>query len=282
MGGLIAVSGATGQIGGRVVKRLDESGAHYRLIMRNPQKCPAAGVDAALGDFEHPDTMREALRAVDTFFFVSASESKHRKDMQRRVVEAAVDAGVRRIVYLSFVAAAPECTFTFGRDHWHTEQAIRDSGVDFVFLRDNMYQDMVPLFVGEDGVIRGPAGDGRVGAVARDDVADVAAAVLTGDGHDGQTYDVTGPEAFSLFEAAELMSDVTGRPVTYYPESLEEAYASRASYGAEEWEVDGWVSSYAAIAAGELNIVSDVVERIAGHPATHFREYLWSAFPKST
>lgn len=181
--------------------------------------------------------MRAALAGVRTFLFVSASESRDRADQQRAVVRAAVEAGVRRIVYVSFVGAGPECTFTFGRDHWWTEQEIRASGLDFTFLRDNFYQDMLPLLAGEDGVIRGPAGDGRIGAVARDDVADVAAAVLTATGHDGHTYDVTGPRAITLTEAAAMISDATGSTITYHPETLDEAYASRAGYGAEDWEV---------------------------------------------
>ena len=87
-------------------------------------------------------------------------------------------AGVERIVYLSFYGASPDSTFTFGRDHWHTEQHIRGSGVAFVFLRDNLYLDVVPLLDSPEGVIAGPAGDGRVAAVARDDVADAAVTVL--------------------------------------------------------------------------------------------------------
>ncbi len=114
-------------------------------------------------------------------------------------------------------------------------------------------------------MIRGPAGDGRVAAVARADVADVAVAVLTSDGHDGKTYDLTGPEAFTLGEAAAELSRAWGRPVTFENETLDEARASRAGSGAEAWEIEGWVTSYAAIAAGELDVVSDVVERIAGH-----------------
>ncbi|WP_278313865.1 SDR family oxidoreductase [Lolliginicoccus levis] len=274
MSGVIAISGATGQIGGRVAQRLAGSGARQRLIVRDPEKVKLPGVDIALGDFGHPDTIRQALDGVDTFFFVSAPETRDRAEVQRRVVEAAAEAGVRRIVYVSFVSAAPECTFTFGRDHWHTEQAIRAAGVDFTFLRDNLYQDVIPLFAGEDGMIRGPAGDGKIGAVTRDDVADVAAAVLTQDGHDGESYDVTGPRAFTLHEAAEMITTITGKHTTYYAESLDEAYASRERFDAENWEIDGWVTSYAAAATGELDIVTDVVQRIAGHPATDFRDFL--------
>jgi uncharacterized protein YbjT (DUF2867 family) len=185
-----------------------------------------------------------------------------------------VAAGVRRIVYTSLVGAAPGATFTFARDHWHTEQHIRSTGVDFTFLRDNLYLDFVPGFVGADGVIRGPAGDGRVAAVARDDVAAVAAAVLTSDEHSGATYDLTGPNAFTLAEAAAVLTDAWGRKVRYEAETLDEAYRSRESYGAPAWEVAGWVTSYAAIASGELSQVSTAVRDITGLEPTGLEEYV--------
>lgn len=92
--------------------------------------------------------------------------------------------------------------------------------------------------------------------------------------HDGRTYDLTGPEALSLAEIAQTISDVTGRPVRYHAETLEEAYASLARYGAPEWQVDAWVSTYTAVGAGEMAAVSDAVPTLAGHPATALREPL--------
>jgi NAD(P)H dehydrogenase (quinone) len=177
-----------------------------------------------------------------------------------------VAAGVAHIFYTSFQGAAPDCTFTFGRDHFHTEEHIKATGVTHTFLRDNLYLDFMPLLCGADGVIRGPAGDGRVAAVARDDIAEVATAVLTGDGHENQTYDLTGPEAFTLAEAAEEIARASGRLVTFEDETVEEAYASRRPSGAADFEIDGWVSTYTAIAAGELDAVSDCVERFVDRP----------------
>jgi len=141
-------------------------------------------------------------------------------------------------------------------------------------LRDNFYADFVPLMVGEDGAIRGPAGDGRASVVARDDVADVAVRVLLEGGqHDGQTYGLTGPEALSLHEMAALLS-TPDRPVTYVNETLEEAYASRAVYGAPDWQVDAWVSTYTAIARGDAEVVTGDVERVTGQPARSLADLL--------
>jgi NAD(P)H dehydrogenase (quinone) len=205
---------------------------------------------------------------------VSAGETGDRARRHASAVDAAVAAGVERIVYLSFLNAARDATFTFAKDHWLTEEHVRSTGVGYTFLRDGPYLDYFPALAGADGVIRGPAGEGRVGAVARDDVAEVAVAVLLGEGYDGRTYDVTGPEAISLREAAEVLSRVTGREVAYHPETIQEAYESRSSYGAPEWEVEGWVTSYTAIAAGELDVVSTTVGELTGHPPMGLPEFL--------
>ena len=220
--------------------------------------------------------MRQAFEGADTVFFVSGREAQDRLQHHLSVVEAAAAAGVRRIVYTSFLAAAVDSTFTLGRDHYATEQAIRSTGMDFTFLRDSLYLDVMPLAVWEDGVIRGPAGDGRVACVARQDVADVAGAVLTGSGHEGQTYALTGPVAMTFTEIAAELSSLTGRPVRFENETLDEARASRAGFGAPDWEVEGWVSSYAAVAAGDLDVVSDDVPRLTGHPARSLADVLAS------
>jgi len=270
-----AVTGATGELGGRVARRLADRGVPQRLVVRDPARAPelpgAETVQAAYGDGEG---LRRAFDGVATLLLVSASEARHRVRLHTGAVDAAMAAGVERIVYTSFLGCAPEATFTFARDHWHTEEHIRATGVRHTFLRDSLYLDVLPMFAGVDGVIRGPAGEGRVGAVARDDIADVAAAVVLGDGHDGRTYDVTGPEAITLGQVAEELSRVTGRTISYHAETLPEAYGSRSSYGAPEWEVTGWVTTYAAVAFGELDVVSDTVATVAGHPPMALADYL--------
>jgi NAD(P)H dehydrogenase (quinone) len=273
---VIAVTGATGELGGRVARGLAALDVPQRLLVRDPARAPRLAHSELVSVPSYGDgaAMRDALRGIDTLFLVSGREQLDRVREHVSAIDAAVAAGVLRIVYTSFAAAAPDTTFTFGRDHFHTEQHIRATGARFTFLRDNLYLDYVPLLVGGDGVIRGPADDGRVAAVARDDVADVAIAVLTSDAHDGQAYDVTGPEAFTLTEAAAELSRATGRSITFEHETLEQARASRAGSGAADWEIEGWVTSYAAIANGDLERVSDTVERVAGHAPISLAEFL--------
>ncbi|MCX4674355.1 SDR family oxidoreductase [Streptomyces sp. NBC_01433] len=277
-GPLIAVTGASGAVGGRVARRLARTGVPVRLLGRDPSRLPdlPGAVHAPAAPYGDPEAMRLALDGAHTLFLVSAHESPDRVGQHTTAVDAAVAVGVERIVYVSFLGAAPDATFTFARDHWHTEAHIRTSGLRHTFLRDSWYLAGLPAMTGADGILRGPGGDGRVAAVAHEDIADAATAVLLDEGtvHDGRVYDLTGPEAFTLAEAAEVLGRFAGRAVRYVPETREEAYASRAGYGAEDWEVAGWVTSYEAIATGEMAAVSDAVPALTGHPAKSLATYL--------
>lgn len=221
------------------------------------------------------ESAERALRGVKTLFMVSATESTDRVDQHRAFVDAAVRADVGHIVYTSFISAAPDAVFTFARDHYATEEHIKASPLGWTFLRDNFYLDFMPGFVGDDGVIRGPAADGRCAMVARADVARTAAAILREpDEHHGKTYDITGPEALTMTEVAEILSSAEGRHITFHNETIEEAYESRRSYPAADWEYDAWVSTYTAIAAGQMSQLSGDVEAVTGQPPMSLAEYL--------
>ena len=273
---LIAVTGATGYVGGRVASLLAARGAFLRLVVRDPARAPRldrAEVRRA-SSYGAADEMRAALEGAHTLFLVPAEESTDRVEQHKTAVDAAVAAGVERIVYLSFIGASAEATFLLVRDHWATEEHVRASGARWTFVRMSLYLDFVPSMVSPDGVIAGPADDGRFGGVTRADVADVVAAVLVGKGHDGAIHDVTGGEALTFAGAAAELSRLSGRGIAFHDETLEEARASRAGYGAPDWQLDAWISTYTAVAAGELDLVTDTVERLAGHPPTTLADYV--------
>jgi NAD(P)H dehydrogenase (quinone) len=279
---LIAITGSTGQVGSRVATRLAALGARQRLVVRDPQRAPhVAGAEVRVASgYAATDEMRAALDGVHTVFLIPARESANRLAEHLSAVDAIVAAGAERLVYLSWINATPDSIFTLARDHYATEQHIRGTGIPFMFLRMSLYMDFIPTMVGPDGTIAGPAGDGGVAAVLRDDVADCAVAVLYGDGRLGQTHDLTGPEAFTFTEAAEVMTRISGKPIRFHNETIDEAYASRAEYGAPDWVVDGWVTTYSAIRGGELSRVSDGVRVLAGHDPVTLAEYV-AASPES-
>lgn len=270
---VIALTGSTGAVGGTAAHLLADAGVPVRLLVRDPARAPhLSGADVRQAVYGQ-DGCVSALEGVDTVFMVSGHEAADRLEQHRAFVDAAVTAGVRQLVYLSFVGASATSGFTLGRDHAATEEHIRSSGLDWTFLRDNFYAEIVPHFADDAGVIRGPAGSGRFAAVSQRDVGAVVAHVLLDPReHIGRTYDLTGPEALTFDDATAILRHITGRPYRFVDETEDEARASRAHLGAPDWQVDAWISTYTAIRDGELRHVSGDIGRLLGRPATSFDE----------
>lgn len=272
----IAVTGPTGTVGGSVARILAAEGVPLVLPVRSPDQAPHLRASLVReASYADVDAAVASLAGVELLFMVSASEEADRVATHRSFVDAAREAGVGHIVYTSFLDASPNATFLLARDHWHTEEYLRESGLSCTFLRDNLYLDLVPALAGADGVIRGPAGAGRLSAVAQADVARSAAAVLRAPGaHAGKIYHLTGPEAFTLAEAAATITDLTPATVRFEDQPHDEAIAARAHYGAPGWQVEAWVSTYTAIARGELAELSPDVERLTGRRPISLRDLL--------
>ena len=203
----IAIAGATGNIGRATALSLIDSGVDdVRLLVRSAAKIPdeLKGLPYAVCTYADDEAALAALKGVDALLMVSAKESPRRVADHRAFIDAASRARVGSIVYTSFLGAAPEAIFTHARDHFFTEEHIKASGIDWTFLRDSFYLEFFAALMAS-GEIRGPAGDGACAGVSRSDVARVAAAVLADPGaHAGKTYDLTGPEAFTMAEAARI------------------------------------------------------------------------------
>lgn len=272
----LAITGSTGAVGGRVARRLADAGVDQRLIVRDTTTAPqlAGAVPVAASDYGNYNEMITALDGVETLFLVSFREAENRLDRHFRAVDAAVAAGVERIVYLSFLKASPDSTFILGRQHSATEEHIRESGLGFTLLRSSFYADFIPFFTGDDGVIRAPAGDGKVSWICRDDIADTVVAAVQTDEYVGEALENTGPDALDFHETAAVLTRVTGRDISYVEETETEAWESRRPTGAPDWEIAGWVSSYLAVANGELSTVSDTVQRLTGRPPRDLESFL--------
>ncbi len=271
----LAVTGSTGALGGAVARLLADLAP--RLVVRDASRAPdVPGGEVVVASYGDAEAAVRALAGVEVLFMVSGAEARDRRDQHRTFISAAARAGVSHLVYTSFSGAAPDATFTLGRDHHDAEQAIAETGMTATVLRDNFYAEMLPLFADDDGVIRGPAGAGRVALVSRLDVADVAATVLRSPAeHRDAVYELTGPEALTLDEAARRAGAVVGRHLTYEKQTVDEAYASRrAAFDVPDWQLDAWVSTYTAIADGSVARVTDDVRRVTGRPARTLEQAL--------
>ena len=196
---------------------------------------------------------------------------------------------MQHLVYLSFVGASASSTFTLARTHAATEAAIQQTTMRYTFLRDNFYSEMMATIANADGIIAGPAGDGRVACVSQQDVAQAAANILAAiasgdDRHHNRSYTLTGSEALTFSDIAAVLTNITGKPHRYHNQTLAEAYASRERDYPDTpaWQIEAWVSTYTAIADGELATVSDDLPQLLGRAPRRFAEVVNSPLKNSS
>lgn len=263
---MIVVTGATGHVGGLVAEELFERGEPFRLIVRDPSRAPEfPGAEVVTADYGKPDTLAAALDEGDRVFMVSLHEGPERRvPLHRSFVEAAARAGVVQIVYLSFANAARDATFLHARSHGETEEMLADSGVPWTAIRNTMYADHIPGWFDPDGVAREPLGEARMSFSYRPELAKAIAVTLTEPGHAEQVYDITTPESVSLHDLAHIAAEVTGDPYRYEPATDEEWDERWRALGRSGWELEAGHTSYEAIRAGELDVVTDDYRRLTG------------------
>ena len=272
----IAVTGVTGNLGGMVSRLCKKNGIEVRNLARNVEKAEKLGFSNVFkSSYDKSEDTVKSLEGIEVLFMVSGSENPNRVQQHKDFIDAAKVAGVSHIIYLSFYNASKNSIFTLGRDHYATEEYIKENGFKYTFLRDNFYADFFVDLCREYGEIKGPAGNGKVSAVVRSDVSEVAAKILENPGKwENHTLNMTGPEELSMTEIVKAVSEYLGKEIKYIEETVEEAYESRKIWKAEQWEYDSWVSTYTAIAENEQSGISNDIEKVLGRKATSLAEYL--------
>ena len=272
----IAVTGVTGNLGGMVSRLCKKNGIEVRNLARNVEKAEKLGFSNVFkSSYDKSEDTVKSLEGIEVLFMVSGSENPNRVQQHKDFIDAAKIAGVSHIIYLSFYNASKNSIFTLGRDHYATEEYIKENGFKYTFLRDNFYADFFVDLCREYGEIKGPAGNGKVSAVVRSDVSEVVAKILENPGKcENQTLNMTGPEELSMDEIVKTVSKYFGKEIKYIEETVEKAYESRKIWKAEQWEYDSWVSTYTAIAENEQSGISNDIEKVLGRKATSLVEYL--------
>jgi NAD(P)H dehydrogenase (quinone) len=194
--------------------------------------------------------------------------------MHRNAFQAAQRAGVRYLIYLSTLGASPHSRFPMSRDHYESEGFLKDTGVPHAILQDSFYSELAVQMFDEDGVMKGPGGEGKVSWVGREEIAEAAAKLLASDTPLLGTFPMNGPAALSLSETAALIGSLKHRSLRYEDEPVDAAKEWRSKLGVPTWEVDTWVGSYEAIAAGEFETTDPALGTILGRPASGLQTYI--------
>lgn len=286
----ILVSGASGQLGKEVINQLlaTTDASKLAVLVRDPAKVEdlkAKGVEVLIGDYNDYDSLLKAFAGVDKLYFVSSSDIMQRVQQHENVVKAAKAAGVKHVIYTSFqrkneTASSPIAMVA--EAHIKTENWLKESGLVYTILKHGIYMDMLPMFLGEQllatGVAYLPAGDTKVAFVLRNDMAAVAAAILTTTGHENKSYLITNEVAVSFPEIAAEISKVTAKTINYVSPSQEE-YIKTLSGAGVPMEYVGMFAGFAeAFKQGEFEETNHTIEELLGRKPVTIAAYLQKVY----
>jgi uncharacterized protein YbjT (DUF2867 family) len=276
---MILVTGATGQTGGELVRRLSSRGVAVRALVRNRDKAAEIGalphVELAVGDMSRPETLDGALRGVTRAMLVSSSEPSM-QDVQCTFTDACARAKVAHVVKLSGIVAELDSPFRFARMHAAIEKHIERSGMAYTHLRAGEFMHSYfrqASIIASNGILPLPMGDARIAPIDVADVAAAAAVVLTTDGHENEAYALTGPEALSMNDVAERLSRAIGRPVRYLDVSPEDARAARIAARMPPFLVEALDELFAERRKGKESVVHDTLARVFDVKPTTFEAF---------
>ncbi len=281
---MILVTGGSGRLARRVIELLLESNAGpLATTTRNPEQLAdlaSRGVEVRQADFALPEAeLAAALRGARRMLLVSTNTLEAwgaRFRHHERAIRAAVDVGVRHIVYTSITFPYPTSPVPLAKDHFDTENLLRETGVEYTFLRNNIYADSLLFTLPEavrTGLLKAAAGEGRAAYVTREDCARAAAGALLR-GETRCSYEISGSEALSFADLARIASELSGREVAYEPLAPDLWKAELIAGGMDPMLAELWVGYDRAIGEGLLDLVTRDVERLAGTGPQKVRDFL--------
>jgi uncharacterized protein YbjT (DUF2867 family) len=273
---MILVTGGTGATGGELLRRLSARGIPVRALVRNAGRAAALsslpGVEVVEGDMARPETLAAALRGIDRAMLISSSDPAM-LDVQSNFIDAARQAGVAHVVKLSGIMPELDSPFRFARMHGQIEKHLEASGMAFTHLRAgefmSSYFRQVPNIVAR-GALFLPMENAKIASIDLGDIAEVALITLTGSGHEGKIYPLTGPEALTMAEVAEKLSKVAGKTIRYVDVAPEDAKKAQLAAGMPAYLVDALAELFAERRKGKESAVHPDTATLLGRPATSF------------
>ncbi|KGT92296.1 quinone oxidoreductase [Erwinia typographi] len=281
---MIAVTGATGQLGRLVIEALLKKvpAADIIAAVRSPEKAKdiaALGVQVRKADYSQPDTLVSAFSGVEKVLLISSSEVGAREAQHKSVIAAAKEAGVLLLAYTSLLHA-DTTPLGLGSEHRSTEQALIASGVPFAILRNGWYTENYAASIAPavaHGAFIGAAGEGKIASASRQDYAEAAAAVLTSSGAAGKTYELAGDTAYTLAEFSAEIAQKSGKEIQYVNMSQAEFSAALKGAGLPDWLAEMLADSDAGAAQGALFDDGRTLSKLIGRPTTPWQDVV-SAF----
>lgn len=287
---MILITGATGNFGRATIDFLLKKGipeSNIAALVRDSAKAEDLknkGVIIKIGDYDNFASLLSAFKGVDKLLLISGSDIVKRGIQQENAVKAAKEAGVNHIVYTSFERKNETGTSPIAilaKAHIDTEKNIKVSGLTYTILRDNLYADVLPMFMGEKVLETGiflPAGDGKASFATRLDMAEAAANILSGEGHENKEYSLANDTNYSLSDVASLLSELTGKRVMYHSPSAEVFTETQSKAGVPK-EMIGMSAGFCeAIRQGEFSTTKSDLQFLLGRKPTTLKEYLKSVY----
>lgn len=289
---MILVTGATGQLGGIVVENLLKkvAASEIAVLVRDAAKAEhlaAQGIEVRVGSYFDKASLASALQGIEKVLLISSNDFNDRLGQHKNVVDAAKNAGVEHILYtgvaMKDINASPLQPLL--GDHFQTEDYIKESGLTYTFLQNNLYFEVIPMFVGagvlETGIFF-PAGEGKVAFASRQELGEATATILTTNGHENKAYPLTGSEAYSFGEIAAELSTLSGKNVPYISPEPAAFEGALKQFGLPEGIILMSVLFAAGIKNDDLAQSSPVLETILGRKTTPLSVFLKEAFALET
>jgi uncharacterized protein YbjT (DUF2867 family) len=276
---MILITGASGRVGGATLKQLSNRGVPMRALIRTPEKAAAIarlGAEPVVGDLAQPRSLEAALQGITAALLVSPLDPCQ-VQLQGNFIDAAKHAGRVHVVKISGLGTGLDSSVRSGRWHAQTEQHLEGSGLPFTHLRPPFFMQNILRFaptIRASGEFVGALNQGKVAMIDVNDIAAVAATVLTTSGHAGKAYVLTGPEALSYQDVAEKLTRILGKPVTYQNIPLEAMRERLVASGMPEWHVAVQVDFSTALSAGHASTVTDTVEAVTGTQPRTFEQFI--------
>lgn len=276
---MILLTGVTGKVGDATARALAAKGASIRAIVRDAEKAAPLGelgVELVVGDLGDADLVRQAMEGVEKALIVLPN-TRHQEAMETQFTDLAVAAGVQHLVKLSSMEAVAESTAPIPRVHWTVEEYIRAADIPSTMIRPNFFMQnllMNAATIKSMGKFFMPLGNSTTAMVDSRDVGDLVGEVLTGSGHEGQSYEITGPELLTFYDVAERLSQVLGKTIEYVDQDPASYRETLSQFLTDEWHLDAVCDEFALLAAGGREYLTDTFKEVLGREPRSLDQFI--------